>query len=310
MSEKIIIDCDPGIDDAIALMIAQANPACEILGVTTVSGNQSIDKVTSNALRLAEFFGIDDAPIARGAEAPLVRAAVHAASHGETGLGGWELPQAGRPVSETGAVDFLLETVRAHPAGTITLVAVGPLTNVALALRADPTIASRLKRIVIMGGGLHAGNVTPNAEFNFYADAEAADEVLRSGADIVLLGLDLTWQSAVPRSITDEIATLTGPVARAVGAWLEFYAQLETTPGEDGPSIHDACAIAYVINPLLVATEAASVLVETEGRWTYGESVVDRRHRFGRDDNVQIGTVLDRDAFWRLVIDSLRSYEQ
>lgn len=309
MSEKIIIDCDPGIDDAIALMIAQAHPACEILGVTTVSGNQTIDKITSNALRLAEFYGIDDAPIARGAEAPLVREAIQADSHGETGLGGWELPNATRQISEQGAVEFILDTVNSNPAGTVTVVAIGPLTNIALAFRADQGIAKRIKQIVIMGGGHHAGNMTPNAEFNFYADAEAADEVLRSGGNIVLLGLDLTWQSAVPQAVLAEIAALSSPVARAVAAWINFYAQIETTPGEDGPSIHDACAVAFVINPLLVATEPACVLVETQGRWTYGESVVDVDHRFERENNVQIGTILDRDGFWRLVIDSLRSYE-
>lgn len=309
MSENIIIDCDPGIDDAIALMIAQADPRCNILGVTTVSGNQTLDKVTDNALKLAELFGIDEAPIVRGADAPLKRDAVHAQSHGETGLGGWELPEATRGESGASAAEFIVDTVAAHPADSVTIVAVGPLTNIALALRADPSLATRVKRIVIMGGGHNAGNMRPNAEFNFYADAEAADEVLRSGADIVLLGLDLTWQSAVLQPVRDEIASLTSPAAKAIGAWIEFYARVETTPGADGPSVHDACAIAYVLNPELVQTRSTCVLVETEGRWTYGASIVDDTNRFGIEDNVQIGTVLDRDGFWKLVLDSLRSYE-
>ena len=309
MSEKILIDCDPGIDDAIALMMAQAHPDCEIVGVTTVSGNQTIEKVTSNALRLAEFLGLGDVPIASGADKPLVRDAVQADVHGETGLGGWELPQTLRRASDRGAVDVILDTVRSNPAGTVTLVAIGPLTNIAQALRADPTIAQRFKQIVIMGGAVNAGNITPTAEFNFYSDAEAADEVMRSGGNIVMLGLDLTWQSAVPQSVLAEIRTLTGPVARAVEAWLDFYALGEITPGEEGPSIHDACAVAYVIDPRLVTTESACVLVETQGQWTYGQTVVDRDFSFELPDNVRLGTVLDRDGFWRLVIESLRSYE-
>lgn len=309
MSEKLLIDCDPGIDDAIALMIAKAHPACDIVAVTTVSGNQAIDKVTSNALCLAELLSLDDVPIAAGAAKPLVRDAVHADVHGETGLGGWELPHTGRRASDRTAVDVILDTVRGNPAGTITLVAIGPLTNIALALRSDPTIAERFKQIVIMGGAVNAGNITPTAEFNFYADAEAADEVLRSGGNIVMLGLDLTWQSAVPQNVLVEIRTLTSPVARAVEAWLDFYALGEITPGEDGPSIHDACAVAYVIDPRLVTTERACVLVETQGRWTYGSSVVDRDFSFEQPENVSLGTVLDRDGFWRLVVDSLRRYE-
>lgn len=310
MAEKIIIDCDPGIHDAIALLMAQASPQCEVIGITTVSGNQTIEKVTGNALQLAELLGMSGIPVAQGAAEPLVRNAVQADPHGETGLGGFVLPETERRPIECGAVEFIVSSVQEHPAQSVTLVAIGPLTNVALALRADPSLAHRLKRIVIMGGGHHAGNITPSAEFNFYADAEAAAEVLESGAAIVMLGLDLTWQSAVSDRVRAEIAALTSPVARAVDGWLSFYAQGEVTPGEEGPSIHDACAIAYVINASIVQTRPAAVLVETQGQWTYGESVVDEHGRFDREPNAELGTRLDRDAFWRLVTESLMAYER
>lgn len=303
----VLIDCDPGIDDAFALLLAVANPSINLVAVTTVAGNQTLDHVTRNALGLLSFFNAEHIPVAAGEAKPISHRQVTAQSHGETGLGGHQLPPGSARLSPVDGVTTIIDTLGTRPAKTVTLVAIGPLTNLARAVERDPAIAERVAEVVIMGGANNAGNMSPVAEFNFYADPEAADIVMRAGWPITMLGLNLTWQSAVPAKIQRHIDASPGPIAEAFSEWLTFYSRGEHTPDEDGPSLHDACAVAYVIDPSLVDTVPAFVAVETEGTWTYGESVVDLDGKYGETDNVNYGMTLDRDRFWDLILEALEN---
>lgn len=302
--QKILIDCDPGIDDALALMLAIASPSLELVGVTTVAGNRPLDVVTDNALSLLEFFGAPTVPVAAGADRPLVREPVTAVSHGDSGLGGFELPKPTHAVLAEHGVDFLIRTIFESDKGELTIVAIGPLTNLALALRREPAIAEHVKRVVIMGGAAGAGNMTPVAEFNFFADPDAAHEVLMGSWETIVFGLNLTWQSSTSAEVLTRIRAVEGEHARAVASWLSFYGLQESTPDEEGPSVHDACVIAWMIDPSLVTLTPARIDVETAGRLTYGESVVDFDSERSGAANTRWGTALDRERFWDLVVRS------
>lgn len=300
--KPVLLDCDPGIDDAFAIFLALKSPEINLVGVTTVAGNQTLPTVSNNAQDLLAYFGSPQVPVAFGEARPLRRDPVVATSHGLTGLGGRTLPRvAGEPASRDG-VGFLLDTVFAHRPGELTIVAIGPLTNLARALERRPDVAQHVHEVVIMGGANNAGNMSPVAEFNFFADPDAAACVLNADWKIRLLDLTLTWQSAVPRSIAQRLASTADPIAQTFSAWLDFYSQGETTPGADGPSLHDPCAMAAVIDPSLISTVPAFVAVETQSPWTLGESVVDTTGYFGREPNVQLGTTLNREGFWRLLM--------
>jgi purine nucleosidase len=303
--ERILIDCDPGIDDALALMLAFADPTAEVVGVTTVAGNRPLEVVTRNALQLVEFFGAAGIPVAAGAARPLVREPITAVSHGDSGLGGFDLPEpTGTPVDEH-AVDFIIRTVLASAPGALTIVAIGPLTNLALALRKEPAIARHVKRVAIMGGGAGVGNQSPVAEFNFFADPEAASEVLLGDWETVVFGLNLTWQSSASADILARIVAAGTPKAEALAAWLRFYGLQETTPDGSGPSVHDACTVAWVLDPAVATLVPAHIDVETTGRLTSGESVVDLALGDGRSPNARWAKSLDRERFWDRVVDAL-----
>lgn len=301
----VIIDCDPGIDDAFALALALQHPALDVLGVTTVAGNQTIDHVSRNALDLVEFYGFPEVPVAIGEHGPLRRQQVTANSHGSDGLGGRTLPSAtAAPVSHD-AVQFMIDRIQELPAGELTLIAIGPLTNLARLIERSPESISRVREVLIMGGGEHAGNMTPVAEFNFYADPDAAAIVLAADWPIRLFGLPLTWQSAVPAEVAARLAAMPGDVAAALSDWLGFYSAGEDTPDADGPSLHDAVVVAAAIDASLVRTEEVFATVETAGEWTYGENVIDRAGAYGKAANVQLGVTLDRDRFWTLMLDAV-----
>lgn len=301
----VLIDCDPGIDDAFALALAIQSPELHLAGVTVVAGNQTLDRVARNAANLVSFFGRPDLPVLTGAERPLLRDQITASSHGVDGLGGRLLARS--PLApRDGGVDFLIDQILAHPAGTLSVIAIGPLTNLALALQKQPAIASHVRHVIIMGGADNAGNMTPVAEFNFFADPEAADIVLRGGWPIVLLPLNLTWQSAVTHDVARQFADAPHDRAQALNDWLHFYAEGEFTPGADGPALHDAVAVAYAVDADLVRTVPAFVAVETKGTWTYGESVVDTASCYGQPPNVALGVELNRDGFWRLMLRTLQ----
>lgn len=300
----VLIDCDPGIDDAFALALALHHPRLNVVGVTTVAGNQTIEHVSRNALDLVSFFGRPDTPVCVGATAPLERKQITASSHGTDGLGGRQLPPSPRGFVGADGPGFIIRAIRqAHDAGDpLTIIAIGPLTNLATAAGRDPEIVSLVREVVIMGGGEHAGNMTPVAEFNFYADPEAAEQTLAAGWPIRLCGLPLTWQSAVPFEQAERLAALAGDMPEALSAWLKFYSRGETTPGADGPALHDAVAVAWAIDASIVESEPAFATCETKGFWTYGENVIDREGAYGKPANVTLGVTLDRDAFWNMLI--------
>lgn len=301
----VIIDCDPGIDDAFALALALRHPALEVVGVTVVAGNRPIERTARNALDLVTFFGCPEVPVSIGEAQPLRREQISATSHGVDGLGGRHIPTTTVKPAAQAAIDFIVGGLEERAPGEVTIIAIGPLTNLARLIERAPHVVSRVREVILMGGGEHAGNVTPVAEFNFFADPEAAAAVLAAPWPIRLLGLPLTWQSAVPADKAHRLAAMSGDTASALSDWLDFYAKGETTPGADGPSLHDAVAVAAAIDPSLVVTERVFATVETAGEWTYGENVIDRSGAFGQAPNVEIGVALDRERFWQLLLDTI-----
>jgi inosine-uridine nucleoside N-ribohydrolase len=297
----ILLDCDPGHDDALALLLALASPEVELRGVTTVAGNQTLEKTTANALRVLELVGRDDVEVAAGAARPLVREPYVAAYvHGETGLDGSDLPPArGTPVAQH-AVDFLAASV-----GGITLVATGPLTNVALLLARHPE--ARPERIVLMGGAIAEGNVTPAAEFNVWADPEAAKRVFASGLDLTMVGLDVTHKALV-RTEHKERLRAAGRVGRTVAELLDFYDRFHREVyGFDGSPIHDAVALAYTFRPDLLETRELNVEVDCESDLCRGRTVVDVWRRTGRDANAHVAVDIDAAAFVELLVERVGS---
>jgi inosine-uridine nucleoside N-ribohydrolase len=302
---KILLDCDPGHDDAIALMLALASPEVELLGVTTVAGNQTLDKTTANAIRLLEFAGRADVPVAAGADRPLVREQYVASYvHGETGLDGPDLPPPQSSPLDQHAVDFLADKIR-ETGGDVTLVPTGPLTNVALMLALHPD--ARPARIVLMGGAIAEGNVTPAAEFNIWADPEAAARVFGSGIDVTMVGLDITHRALFTNA---HVGRLTGRVGRMVAELLEFYGHFhKEVYNFDGSPIHDAVAVAHVIRGDLVKTEHLNTEIDVESELCRGRTVVDVWRRSGRDPNSRVGVDIDSDGFLDLLIERLNSLQ-
>jgi inosine-uridine nucleoside N-ribohydrolase len=299
MTIPILLDCDPGHDDAIALLLALASPEVELRGVTTVAGNQTVEKTTANAIRILELVGREDVPVARGAGRPLVREPFVAAYvHGESGLDGPDLPPAqGEPVAQH-AVDFLAD----HVGGT-TLVATGPLTNVALLLALHP--GAQPERIVLMGGAIAEGNVTPAAEFNVWADPEAAARVFASGIDVTMVGLDVTHQALVTERHAEQLRA-GGRVGAVVADLLAFYDRFHREVyGFDGSPIHDAVALAYAFRPELLETRELSVEIDCESDLCRGRTVIDVWRRSGREPNAHVAVGIDADGFVELLLERL-----
>lgn len=307
MPRPIILDCDPGHDDAVALLLAHGSPEVELLAVTTVAGNQDLDKVTRNALAVARVAGLAGVPVAAGADRPLVRVRDHAASiHGESGLDGPVLPEPAQALDPRHAVDLIVETVMSREPDTVTLVPTGPLTNIALAVLREPRIVDRVRQVVLMGGAFRTGNWSPVAEFNIRADPEAARVVLRAGWDVVVVGLDLTHQALATPDVVRRIADVGTAPARFVEELLAFFtASYRETMGFDAPPVHDPCAVAYVIDPTVMTVRRAPVDVELAGELTTGMTVVDLRGPAPEDCPTAIALELDRERFWDLVVDAL-----
>ncbi|OMD70680.1 nucleoside hydrolase [Paenibacillus odorifer] len=309
MPTPIIIDCDPGHDDAIAILLAIANSEkLDLRGITTVGGNQILDKITKNALKVISFVNAD-IPVAKGAAGPLFGKLVTGEeAHGESGMDGPLLPPSKfRPV-EQGAVEFMLNIIRSSEE-KITLVPMAPLTNIALLITAYPEIKDRIEKISLMGGGISYGNVTSTAEFNIYVDPEAARIVFESGIPITMSGLDVTDKAAI---FEDEILALKerGPVSTMVGELLDFYSIYGKKMGYVGSALHDPCAVAWLLHPELFESEHLYVTVETEGKLTRGMTVADRRKKTDRPANVQVLVGVDREAFMKLIFDSLEKLDQ
>ena len=307
----IVIDCDPGQDDALALLLALGSPVeLELLAVTAVAGNAPLELTQKNARKVLALAGRADIPVFAGCARPLVRAPLDAGYGGATGLDGYPLPEPAGPLAEGHAVDALIELLLARPAGTLTLCPLGPLTNVAMAMVKAPEIVARVREIVLMGGAIGLGNATPAAEFNIFADPEAADVVFRAGAPIVMCGLDLTRQARVTPARLAAIRGLGTAVGAAVAGLLEAYNGDPTHGGPLGAPLHDPCVIAYLLRPDLFQGRDCHVEIETTSELTLGRTVVDwhGHGRLGRGPqpaNAKVLSELDADGFFALLTERL-----
>jgi purine nucleosidase/pyrimidine-specific ribonucleoside hydrolase len=304
MARPCILDCDPGHDDAVAMLLAAASPALDLRAITTVGGNGALDKVTRNARGVCTLAGIRDVPIAAGADRPLRRPLETAAHvHGESALDGPALPEPGVPLDERPAVRLIADVLAAADE-PVTLIPTGPLTNVAALLDAESgLVRERVREIVFMGGATGRGNHAPYAEFNVYVDPEAAERVLAAPVPVTMVGLNLTHQAIATPEILARLRALDTGLARVVAGWMTFFGSMyERLWGLPGPPVHDACAVALAIDPTLVRCVDAFVAIETEGRWTRGATVVDLHDRLGRAPNARVAMELDAERFWDLVL--------
>lgn len=304
--EKIILDCDPGHDDAMAIMLAVGNPKIDLVGVTTVGGNQSLEKVTYNARSVLEMAKATDIPVHAGCDRPLVRKQEVAASiHGETGLDGVELPVPTRPLDSGHAVNWIIDTIMASEPGTITLVPTGPLTNIAMAARMEPRIVDRVKEVVLMGGGYHVGNWSAVAEFNIKVDPEAAHIVFNEPWKLTMVGLDLTHQALCTPEVQHRIDAIgTDPSHFASGLMDFFRKTYRDNQDFIDPPVHDPCTVAYLIDPSVVSTRRCPLDVEIHGDLTLGMTVADLRgpEPSAEECHTQVAVKLDFDKFWDLIV--------
>lgn len=309
MAIPIILDCDPGHDDAIAMLLALGSPELEVRAITTVAGNQTLDKTTRNALQVLTVAGVTHVPVAAGMDRPLVAELVTAPHvHGESGLEGPVLPEPAFAPDPRHAVDLLIETCLAS-AEPLVLVPTGPLTNVAMALLRAPRIREKIGRVVLMGGSAGEGNITPAAEFNVWVDPEAAHVVFTSGLDVTMIGLDVTHQAILGRQDGEAYRALGTPVGRLVADLLDYFNRFydRVYPDFGGAAIHDAVAVAAVFRPDLVRTRSLFVAVELGGTHTRGRTVVDLRGVTGRPPNARVGFELDRAGFKALLFERIRA---
>ncbi|WP_062435125.1 nucleoside hydrolase [Herbidospora daliensis] len=298
--KKILLDCDPGIDDALAIAFAHGSPALDLVGLTTVGGNVSLELTTLNARKLREFLGFPEVPVVPGSAGALVASRIDASEvHGFGGLGGAVLPEPRLPAAGGHAVDFIVDTLAASP-GEISLVAVGPLTNIALAVRKEPRIMEWARDFTILGGSYTRGNRTPAAEFNIAADPEAAAIVFGAGWTVNQIGLDVSLTALARGPVLDRMRDLGRLGSELLIPSLEFYGM---TTAHDGPAVHDALAVAFVADPSLFEFTPAVVDVETAGRFTSGMTVIDFNLR-GRLPNANVARSIDVARFWELTLES------
>ncbi len=307
-TKKIIMDCDPGHDDAIAIILAAAQPELDILAITTVSGNAEIEKTTMNALKICDLVSLNDVVVSKGASEPLIRVRETAPSiHGDSGLDGPEMPQPSRSWSGEYGSDTIIRVVK-ESKEPVTILPTGPLTNIALALSKAPEIKDNIQEIVLMGGGTF-GNWTPTAEFNIWADPEAAKKVFDSGIPLVVMGLDITHQALATKEVVDQVNKIDNKVAKIVGELLVFFASAyKETFDFDAPPVHDVLTVAYCVAPELFEMKDVNITVETKGEFTAGTTIVDLLGTTGRKVNAKFGLKLDVEGFWKLMIEALKKY--
>ncbi|WP_317054477.1 nucleoside hydrolase [Roseovarius rhodophyticola] len=308
-TRKIIIDTDPGQDDAVAILLALASPEeIELLGITCVAGNVPLDLTTRNARMVCELAGRGDVKVFAGCDRPLGRDLVTAEHvHGKTGLDGPTLPEPQMTLQDGHAVEFLIETLRTEPTGTVTLVPIGPLTNIATAFKTAPDVIEKVQEIVLMGGAYFAvGNVTPAAEFNIYVDPQAAEVVFTSGVALTVMPLDVTHQVLVTQERNAAIRALGTPVAEAVAQMTEFFERYDREKyGSEGAPLHDPCTIAYLIRPDLFAGRHVNVEIETTSELTLGMTVADWWGVTDRARNAHFMGSVDADGFFSLLTERL-----
>ncbi|MEP1614217.1 MAG: nucleoside hydrolase [Roseobacter sp.] len=308
-NRKIIIDTDPGQDDAVAILLALASPEeLDVLGITCVAGNVPLPLTEKNARVICELAGKPNVPVFAGCDRPMGRALVTAEHvHGKTGLDGPNLPDPKMPLQAQHAVDFIIETLRAEAPGTVTLCPLGPLTNIATAFEKAPDIVEKVQQIVLMGGAyFEVGNITPTAEFNIYVDPQAADIVFNSGVSIVVLPLDVTHKALVTAPRNEAFRALDTPVGIAVAQMTDFFERFDKEKyGSTGAPLHDPCVTAYLINPALFSGRHINVEIETQSELTLGMTVADWWSVTDRPKNALFIGDLDADGFFDLLTDRL-----
>ncbi|WP_439140435.1 nucleoside hydrolase [Roseicyclus sp.] len=305
MATKIIIDTDPGQDDAVAILLALASPKeIEVLGITAVAGNVPLALTQKNARIICELAGRTDIPVFAGCDRPMIHPLVTAEHvHGKTGLDGIALPEPTMPLQDRHAVDFIIDTLRAEPSGTVTLCPLGPLTNIATAFAKAPEIIARVQQIILMGGAyFEVGNITPAAEFNIYVDPEAAKIVFQSGVPLVVMPLDVTHKVLTTRPRIDAIRAIGSPVAHAVVSWTDFFERFDMAKyGAEGAPLHDPCVIAYLLAPDLFSGRHINVEIETGSPLTRGMTVADWWGVTTRPKNATFMGDVDAAGFYELL---------
>ena len=312
MAKKIILDCDPGHDDALAMTMAVASLKIDLLAVTTSAGNQTPDKTLNNAMRMLTLLHREDISVAQGNRAPLVKPLETAPEvHGKTGLDGADLPDPDFAVQDIPAIELIAKTLRAST-GPVTLVVTGPMTNAALFLRVYPDLArEKIDQIVFMGGAMGLGNWRPSVEFNIFVDPEAAKIVLNFGIPLVMAPLNVTHQAQIMKDEIAAIKEIDNPVGQAFYGLLSFFEQYHENPkwGFKGAPLHDPCTIAWLIDPTMFTTDRMNVDVETQGDLTRGETVCDYYQLTGKPVNTEVMLGIDRSRFIKLVMDFLKSFD-
>lgn len=305
----ILIDCDPGIDDAVALLMAMAIDSLQIRAITTVAGNLPVDTTQKNARALVDLAQRTDVPVYAGCPRPLLRSPIWASHvHGDNGLGDVMLPPPQAPLQPSHGVTALIELLRQTPE-PMTIATLGPLTNLAVALVQAPDISQNIKEIVIMGGAMRAGNVTPSAEFNFYADPHGAQVVMSSGIPLVMIGLDVTHQVIATPPRIERIRNLGSAVSEVVAQMISQYGSSDQeTLGLVGPPLHDPCVIAYLLQPDLFETRSGYVAIETASDLNLGRSVVDFQGLMNHDPNATVALSIDSVGFYELLLEALAKY--
>lgn len=308
-ARKIIIDTDPGQDDAVAILLALASPEdIDVLGITAVAGNVPLELTAKNARIICELAGKPETLVHAGCDRPLGRALVTAEHvHGKSGLNGPTLPDPSMPLQDAHAVDFIIETLRAHPSGTVTLCPLGPLTNIAMAFEKAPDIVEKIEEVILMGGAyFEVGNITPAAEFNIFVDPQAAHIVFRSGVKLTVMPLDVTHKALVTKSRNDAFRALATPVGIAVAEMTDFFERFDREKyGSDGAPLHDPCVTAYLIRPELFSGRHINVEIETASELTLGMTVADWWQVTDRAPNATFMGDIDADGFFTLLTERL-----
>jgi ribosylpyrimidine nucleosidase len=306
---KIILDVDPGHDDAVAMMLAAKHPKIDLQAITVVAGNQTLEKTAKNAINVCSCLGIKNIPVAAGMSRPMVREQVIADDiHGESGLDG---PVFGEPtvkLDQRHAVDLIIELLMKSN-GDITLVPTGPLTNIGMAIRREPRIIPKIEKIVLMGGAYQLGNITPAAEFNIYADPEAAHVVFTSGRPVVMIGLDLTRQALATQAVVKKIGTIDNKASKLFVSLMEFFRHTQNQVfGWEAPPVHDPTTIAYLIDPSIIQTKPMHVQVELRSDASYGRTLCDYFDMLHKPVNAEVAVKLDFDKFWNTVYETIKLY--
>lgn len=306
--EKVLLDVDPGHDDAVAMLLAGKNPKIDLKAITVVAGNQTLEKTVNNALKICSHVGID-VPIAAGMDRPMVRKQVIAADiHGETGLDGPQFGDISVELDKRHAVQLIIDYLMESD-GDINVVPTGPLTNIGMAMRLEPRIIPKIKRIVLMGGAYQLGNTTPAAEFNIYADPEAAHVVFSCGRPIVMMGLDLTRQASATKAVIDRMRIIDNKASRLFVDLMEFFTKAQHDVfGWEAPPVHDPTTIAYLIDPDVIETKPMYTEIELRSERCYGRTICDYFGVLKKTPNVDVAVKLNFDRFWDIVYDTLKLY--